>query len=322
MADYSDFLIENGVLKKYNGNDECVVLPDVIKVIGTFAFDNCESVREVIIPDGTRMMSFVAFNSCRNLESIRIPASLTQLAVGAPIVGCKNLSDITVDPANPEMQSVEGIWYSKDMSTLILYPQGRSLSSFSIPDGVEWIYNSAFSENEHLETVHIPDSVEIIGSDAFKDCKNLSQLVMPGSVISIENGAFWGCSNLGGFNIIPSSVRSIGPSAFSLCKKIETVCIPQGVTEIPRLAFAHCTWLLSVIIPDSVTKIDEYAFLGCPLLLNITLPESITEIGKGALGFDGTGFTLKRISRFTIHGKKGSAAELYAQKNNLSFKEE
>lgn len=36
----SDFVIENGVLKKYNGKDENVVIPEGITTIGFTAFIN------------------------------------------------------------------------------------------------------------------------------------------------------------------------------------------------------------------------------------------------------------------------------------------
>lgn len=46
----SDFVIENGVLKKYSGSDEEVVIPDNVTAIGKEAFKNCRRIRKVVIP--------------------------------------------------------------------------------------------------------------------------------------------------------------------------------------------------------------------------------------------------------------------------------
>ena len=47
----------------------------------------------------------------------------------------------------------------------------------------------------------------------------------------------------------------------------------------------------------------------------------VSELKKLCLPDGEESFSLKRMTNFTIHGKKGSAAEPYAKVNNLSFKE-
>lgn len=48
----SDFQIENGVLKKYTGNDTVVTISDGVTEIGRRAFGGCESLERIIIPNG------------------------------------------------------------------------------------------------------------------------------------------------------------------------------------------------------------------------------------------------------------------------------
>ncbi|MCD7801094.1 MAG: leucine-rich repeat domain-containing protein [Ruminococcus sp.] len=47
-----DFQIENGVLKKYTGNDTVVTISDSVTEIGRRAFYGCESLERIIIPNG------------------------------------------------------------------------------------------------------------------------------------------------------------------------------------------------------------------------------------------------------------------------------
>ena len=59
MSNPSDFVIENGVLKKYVGPGGNVVIPEGVTRISFGAFDSCGALTGVAIPEGvtcTRMV--------------------------------------------------------------------------------------------------------------------------------------------------------------------------------------------------------------------------------------------------------------------------
>ncbi|MEE1320374.1 MAG: leucine-rich repeat domain-containing protein [Acutalibacteraceae bacterium] len=90
--------------------------------------------------------------------------------------------------------------------------------------------------------------------------------------------------SISGNIVIPSTfdgfpVKSIGYSAFELCKNLTNVTIPNSVTSIGDYAFYKCSNLTSITIPNSVTNIGSSAFASCSSLSSITLPSSITNIG-------------------------------------------
>ena len=70
---------------------------------------------------------------------------------------------------------------------------------------------------------------------------------------------------------ISYNVTSIGPSAFSRCKKLTYISIPNSVTSIGDNAF-YLSSLPSITIPSSVTSIGEDAFSECHSLTTITIP--------------------------------------------------
>ena len=73
MTNTSDFLIENGVLKKYTGPGGDVVIPEGVIAIGNSAFSDCKSLTSVTIPDGVREINSYAFSGCTSLAGVTIP---------------------------------------------------------------------------------------------------------------------------------------------------------------------------------------------------------------------------------------------------------
>ena len=63
----SDFIIENGVLIKYKGSEEAVVIPDGVTEIGDRAFACCMNLQYVTLPESVTYIGEDAFSECENL---------------------------------------------------------------------------------------------------------------------------------------------------------------------------------------------------------------------------------------------------------------
>ena len=97
---------------------------------------------------------------------------------------------------------------------------------------------------------------------------------------------------------------------------IRTVEIGYGITGIGESAFSGCQALEQVILPETLETIGPYAFADCGKLESIVIPESVTFIGEHALGYLDEDMSETRI---IIHGSSGSAAQIYAEENDLPF---
>ena len=143
------------------------------------------------------------------------------------------------------------------------YRDGQGLIIFDAP--ITSIGDYAFSDCASLTSITIPDGVNLIGEWAFSDCISLASVTIGNSVTSIGTGAFCGCISLTNITI-PNSVTSIEDSAFSRCTSLTSVTIGNGITSIGSYAFAGCTSLTRVTIGNGVTSIGGAAFYGCTSL--------------------------------------------------------
>lgn len=91
----AEFQIVDGVLKKYNGSEATVVIPDTVSVIGESAFEGCETVSCVTIPETVTEIDSYAFADCERLEKINLPHSLTQISF-ALFQRCHNLPPLPI----------------------------------------------------------------------------------------------------------------------------------------------------------------------------------------------------------------------------------
>ena len=79
MSENKDFVIENGVLKKYNGPGGEVVIPEGVTEIGWGAFQNCTGLQQVTLPKGLTAIKMRAFAGCTSLTEIDLPDSVSEI---------------------------------------------------------------------------------------------------------------------------------------------------------------------------------------------------------------------------------------------------
>jgi hypothetical protein len=165
------------------------------------------------------------------------------------------------------------VLYNKNRTALIVYPVGKPEQSFSVPEGVLSIVESAF-QSSSLSSIILPQSLMAIGDWGVGDCRNLTSITIPRNVTSISTSAFNYCIELTGFEVMAEN------TAYS---SSDGVLYDKSKTSIVRYPPNKAN--TSFVIPGTVTEISRYTFRDCLHLQSILLPENATTIGSGAFAW-------------------------------------
>lgn len=155
------------------------------------------------VPEGVTTICMNAFKNSK-LTSISLPASVTilgeQHGSDSPTPhfafnDAKDLTTITVANDNLVFKDIDGVVFSKDGSTLMACPEGRS-GVYVFPDGVTNIEKWAIQECDKLTSVTVNNGLVNISEGAFYGCDALTSLVLSESVATMGSRVFRECDNL------------------------------------------------------------------------------------------------------------------------------
>ena len=162
-SEKKDFVIENGVLKKYNGKNPIVEIPSGVSKIAVGAFA-LSPAKQVVIPEGVTELEgnycgggaigiFGAFDSCYYLESVQLPNTL-KIIGDCAFSYCEHLKRIT------------------------------------IPDHVTHIHTCAFADCSSLEELNFPSGLQVVGDYDFQRCTALKKVLIENPECKIGKCAF------------------------------------------------------------------------------------------------------------------------------------
>lgn len=219
-----------------NGIDSCtfetVVIPNTVKSIGGYTFNDIKSLKYVEFESGTKIDNYyrggISFSGCINLKRIGVNGSDKLPSVGS-------------GQCSLPSSCFEGC---------------SSLQSITIPEGITEIQIDAFKDCTSLKQVSIPSTIRDIDMGVFSNCSNLTSVKF-----GLNKNGKSKLSSLGDYGFIGGWA-----GVFEGCKKLEKIDLPlsEGDCDIGDRCFKN-SGLKGVNIPASVKKIGTEAFAGTKL---------------------------------------------------------
>ena len=190
------FNAEGTELLKYpeGKEDETYSIPNGVTRIPSWAFEDCQYLKDVELPNTLQRISSYAFFNCGEMIGITLSAGVVN--VGTYAFSSTPLKWIRVDSGNTAFSSIDGVLFNKDATKLIIYPEGKNTERYILPDSVVWVGPCAFERNDSLKNVVLPSSLTTIDACAFSFCGSLTEIKIPKSVNVIRSGAFQKCVSL------------------------------------------------------------------------------------------------------------------------------
>ena len=235
--------------------------------IGMNAFENNNKITEVILPNSILEIGSAAFSKCTSLEKVNL-GNVQKIGNNA-FYGCTVLKNITIPKS---LKSTYGLYP--------IFEGCTNLTTITLEEGLTIIPSQLLAKT-NIKEISIPNSVEKIEDSAFSECTSLEKVNL-GNVQKIGNNAFYGCTVLKNITI-PKSLKStygLYP-IFEGCTNLTTITLEEGLTIIPSQLLAK-TNIKEISIPNSVEKIENDAFSDCKNLIKITILDNVTNIHENA----------------------------------------
>ena len=154
-------------------------------VISSFMFDNCYRLKTLILPKSVEIIEKDAFFET-SIQSITLPDNLKSFNC---IIPSFYLSEIKIAETNQYFITVDGLLYSHDMKTLYRCPVNYNNSIFTIPEGVENIYSSAFYYCKNIKEFIFPTTLKSFEPQSLA-WMSLDKFVLNPNIIYSSIGSF------------------------------------------------------------------------------------------------------------------------------------
>ena len=284
-------------------NLTAVILNSGLKEIGNDCFYCCYKLTSLQLNEGLEKIGSRAFYDV-GVADYYIPSTVKSIeGLAFFYYPSDNLDpktsykSITVAQGNESYASVDGVLYSKDMTTLVCYPANKEGQSFTVPSTVTTFGTYCFSYARNIKEFSFGESqVKTIERLAFNS--TVFDIVLPDSVTEITDEML----NLAFGNLTLSNTIQVIPSFAFQSFYGKNVYIPATVETLDEYAFYRSPGIENVYFADDckVTQIPDYCFEDCAKLKLVKLHEGVKEIGAYAFSVATIGTNTNQISEITF----------------------
>jgi len=260
------------------------------------AFSKCKPVYHINIPDTVEYFGNNVFYNL-SIKTLHLPKNFKEYDPDQPFDWCLTLKEFTIDDENQNFSVQDGVLFSKDKTVLYMYPNGKEDISYTVPYGVEYIYNAAFAQNSFLKHLFIPETVVSSRNILYKTNSNPTVTVLKCPCENIMDSIGYTYNSdtvynltqmkfISGYNETMSSdgkTLIISPLSnggvqytdidfddisFAGDRNINTVVFEKGITKISQESFASCSGIKHIVFLDNIESINHSTFANIRLRYN------------------------------------------------------
>jgi len=169
-----------------------------------------------------------------------------------------NIKTLTIAAGNENFTVENNTLYSADKTSLYLSAAGKTQTTFTIPDSVEYVEWNSFFNSDKLETLNIGKSVGYIGSS--EGCYALKAIN-----VASENEYLFTKDN-----VLYSTTNEL--IWYPQGKTDETFAIPEGIVDMYDLS--DNPYLKKVIFSSTLEYVDGYFANNLPNLEEVVVDEN------------------------------------------------
>ncbi len=188
-----------------------------------------DTIQNIVVGEGITELNGTVFYKANNAETLTLPSTLT--FCDSYIFGDSQytLEEIIVAPENTTYKSIDGILFTEDEKTLVLYPSAKEGTEYTIPASVTKLGKISFQVNQNLEKIIIPDTVTALDNYCFSRT-NIKTFEIGSSITEIPYRCFYG--NDAEVLAIPDTVTTLDDYVFQSMSDLKTLILGSGLKTI------------------------------------------------------------------------------------------
>lgn len=283
-------------------NLKTLVIPDTVKIIGDYCFEN-SGLEEIVIPETVTKVGAYAFSGCTSLKKVTILAKIDVLPRNffldctalETVILPDTITTIEVD-AFKNCSSFKTLEIPASLTTLKNAFAGSGLEGYTVADGnpvfsaIDGVLLSAdgtaimsYPAGKADTTYVVPNTITAIADELFANNTIIKEIIFEeGGTTPITIGTKAFAGSVVEKVVMSNRVTEIGEEAFGNCKKLVSVKMSDAIEIIPARLFYNCSALVSVNIPANVITIGPGSFYYCSSLITVTIPATCKEISTGS----------------------------------------
>lgn len=292
-------IIDSYISEGFIVKDNVIYLPQILPDHSYLQIRGClGNPSEIVIPDeidGLPVeMFFYGFKNCTNLKKLHIGKNIQYFGADS-LVGCKSLTEITIDEQNQFISFNNGFLFEKNNNRdSLIFVSPLVKDNVVLPNTITVLNLDAFSVSDKITKITTGEGISsIIGGSPLP---LLEDFVIP------KSNPFY----LNDDGVIYTKDKSA--IVYVCANRHETFEIPSEVTQVSTGLFSHCQKLKTLVLNDNVKdkwginpNSSTYGVFICSTLENIVIKDTNQYITS----FDGCVYTkdLKELV-FVPQGKK------------------